>query len=123
MHDVGKIGVPDNILQKPGPLTCEERAQMQTHPRIGYDILHDPCGSKLTDMAAEISLGHHEKWDGTGYGEHHGNQGHQGHQCRKGQRRTRLHHVFAKESTHNTERPSGMANGLTGSGALLHGAV
>ncbi|MFS2159721.1 HD domain-containing phosphohydrolase [Pseudomonas sp. Pseusp122] len=67
MHDVGKIGVPDNILQKPGPLTCEERAQMQTHPRIGYDILHDPCGSKLTDMAAEISLGHHEKWDGSGY--------------------------------------------------------
>lgn len=67
MHDVGKIGVPDSILQKPGPLTCEERAQMQTHPLIGYEILHDPCGSGLTDMAAEISLGHHEKWDGSGY--------------------------------------------------------
>ncbi|MEE5082846.1 HD domain-containing phosphohydrolase [Pseudomonas alliivorans] len=67
MHDVGKIGVPDIILQKPGPLTCEERALMQTHPRIGYEILHDPHGSGLTDMAAEISLGHHEKWDGTGY--------------------------------------------------------
>ncbi|MBC3954384.1 HD domain-containing phosphohydrolase [Pseudomonas triticifolii] len=67
MHDVGKIGVPDSILQKPGPLTSEERAQMQTHPRIGYEILHDPHGSGLTDMAAEISLGHHEKWDGSGY--------------------------------------------------------
>jgi len=67
MHDVGKIGVADSILQKAGPLTDEERAQMQTHPRIGYAILHDPLGSGLTDMAAEISLGHHEKWDGTGY--------------------------------------------------------
>ncbi|MCO8165617.1 response regulator [Pseudomonas sp. LJDD11] len=67
MHDVGKIGVPDSILQKSGPLTCEERTHMQTHPRIGYEILHDPHGSGLTDMAAEISLGHHEKWDGTGY--------------------------------------------------------
>ncbi|MDO7930259.1 response regulator [Pseudomonas sp. KFB-139] len=67
MHDVGKIGVSDSILQKPGPLICEERAQMQAHPRIGYEILHDPHGSGLTDMAAEISLGHHEKWDGTGY--------------------------------------------------------
>ncbi|MCD5983211.1 MULTISPECIES: response regulator [Pseudomonas] len=67
MHDVGKIGIPDHILQKPGPLTPEERLLMLQHPQIGYEILHDPCGSALTDMAAEIALGHHEKWDGSGY--------------------------------------------------------
>ncbi|WP_226507491.1 HD domain-containing phosphohydrolase [Pseudomonas sp. MWU16-30317] len=67
MHDIGKIGIPDGILQKPGPLTPDERRQMQEHPRIGYDILCDQSRSALTEMAAEIALGHHEKWDGSGY--------------------------------------------------------
>lgn len=67
MHDVGKIGIEDAILQKPGTLTPQERAVMQEHPRIGYEILHDPNGSPLTDLAAEIALAHHERWDGTGY--------------------------------------------------------
>lgn len=67
MHDIGKIGIPDDILQKPGPLTPDERRQMQEHARIGHEILSDPSGSALTEMAAEIALGHHEKWDGSGY--------------------------------------------------------
>lgn len=67
MHDVGKIGIADSILQKPGALTPEERQHIQTHARIGYEILYDANGSDLTDMAAEIALGHHEKWDGSGY--------------------------------------------------------
>ncbi|MES1162740.1 MAG: HD domain-containing phosphohydrolase, partial [Rhizobacter sp.] len=65
MHDVGKIGIPDGILLKPGPLTPDEREVMQTHTTIGADIL---AGSdELMDMARDIALSHHEKWDGTGY--------------------------------------------------------
>lgn len=67
MHDVGKIGIADHILLKPGPLTEQERLTMQEHPQIGYSILHDEHPSALTRMAAEIALGHHEKWDGSGY--------------------------------------------------------
>lgn len=67
MHDIGKIGIEDAILQKPGALTPAEREIMQEHSRIGYEILHDPNGSPLTDLAAEIALAHHERWDGTGY--------------------------------------------------------
>ena len=66
MHDVGKIGIPDNILLKPGSLTPEERGLMQRHPEIGFRIL---SGSKsdLLELAAEIALTHHEKVDGSGY--------------------------------------------------------
>ncbi|VVM43084.1 Cyclic di-GMP phosphodiesterase response regulator RpfG [Pseudomonas fluorescens] len=67
MHDVGKIGIEDAILQKPGALTPAEREVMQEHARIGYEILHDLNGSPVTDLAAEIALAHHERWDGTGY--------------------------------------------------------
>lgn len=67
MHDVGKIGIADNILLKPGPLTAEERTLMQTHPAIGHAILSDEHPSELTNLAAEIALNHHEKWDGSGY--------------------------------------------------------
>ena len=66
MHDVGKIGIPDGILLKPGPLTPDEREIMQTHTLIGAELLaggNDP----LLDMARDIALAHHEKWDGTGY--------------------------------------------------------
>ena len=66
MHDIGKIGIPDAILKKPGPLTDAERAVMQTHPHIGAEILGDHP-SNLFRMARTIALTHHEKWDGTGY--------------------------------------------------------
>jgi putative two-component system response regulator len=66
MHDMGKIGIPDHILKKPGPLTEEEWAIMRTHPRIGYEILKRSDGL-IFRMAAEIALHHHEKWDGSGY--------------------------------------------------------
>jgi putative two-component system response regulator len=66
MHDIGKIGIPDGILLKPGPLTPDERDIMQTHTTIGADILSG-SGDELLDMARDIALSHHEKWDGTGY--------------------------------------------------------
>ncbi|MGW8390678.1 response regulator [Pseudoduganella sp. HUAS MS19] len=66
MHDIGKIGIPDNILQKPGRLTPEEYAVMQTHPGIGAHIIgHHESG--MLAMAHDVALSHHEKWDGTGY--------------------------------------------------------
>jgi len=66
MHDVGKIGIPDNILLKPGKLDDEEWVIMRSHTEIGGDIIgeHD---SGLMIMAREIALTHHEKWDGSGY--------------------------------------------------------
>jgi putative two-component system response regulator len=66
MHDVGKIGVPDAILLKPGRLTPEERAVMEEHAERGYRILESST-SELVQLAAEIAWTHHEKWDGTGY--------------------------------------------------------
>lgn len=64
LHDIGKIGIPDRILRKPGPLTPEERAIMEKHVRIGYEIVH-----RIPPLAAsaEIVLTHHEHFDGTGY--------------------------------------------------------
>ncbi|MEC7816118.1 MAG: HD domain-containing phosphohydrolase [Pseudomonadota bacterium] len=66
MHDIGKIGIPDAILQKPGKLTPEEWAVMQTHAEIGAEIIGED-GSDLLNMAREVALCHHEKWDGSGY--------------------------------------------------------
>jgi two-component system response regulator RpfG len=66
MHDIGKIGIPDSILLKAGPLTPGETEVMRKHPRIGYDILKG-SPSKYLSMGAIIALGHHEKYDGTGY--------------------------------------------------------
>jgi putative two-component system response regulator len=65
LHDVGKIGVPDSILLKPGPLTPEERQVMRTHTTIGAKILTGR--SRTMQMAAAIALAHHEWWDGSGY--------------------------------------------------------
>lgn len=88
LHDVGKIGISDTILLKPGPLTDEERSSMEVHAQVGADVLnahsdmlensrgrHTEMGSSLpptsrsplTKLAASIALTHHEKWDGTGY--------------------------------------------------------
>ncbi len=66
MHDIGKIGIPDSILKKPGKLTAEEYELMKTHAEIGAKILSN-SQSELVKMAREIALGHHERWDGTGY--------------------------------------------------------
>jgi two-component system, response regulator RpfG len=66
MHDIGKIGIPDAVLMKAGPLTPPETETMQAHPRIGYDILKG-SPSKYLSMGAIIALGHHEKFDGSGY--------------------------------------------------------
>ena len=66
MHDVGKIGIPDAILQKPGRLTAEERRVIEEHPLIATEILGDPLND-LVDAARAVALTHHEKWDGTGY--------------------------------------------------------
>jgi putative two-component system response regulator len=66
MHDVGKIGIPDSILLKPGKLEAGEWDIMKTHSAIGADILGDP-DSNLLRLARSIALSHHEKWDGSGY--------------------------------------------------------
>jgi putative two-component system response regulator len=66
MHDIGKIGIPDNVLRKPGKLDADEWAVMQKHVEIGGDIIGD-SDSLLLQMAQEIALNHHEKWDGSGY--------------------------------------------------------
>lgn len=66
MHDVGKIGIPDSILLKPGKLTEEELQVMRTHTEIGYNILR-ASNRKLLKTAATIAHEHHEYWDGSGY--------------------------------------------------------
>ena len=66
MHDIGKIGIPDNILLKQGGLNESEWEVMKTHTEIGYAILKEPKDSTLA-MAQDIALYHHEKFDGTGY--------------------------------------------------------
>ncbi len=66
MHDVGKIGIPDAILRKPGKLTAEEWDVMRRHPEIGADIIGEhPSG--VLRLARTVALFHHEKWDGSGY--------------------------------------------------------
>ena len=66
MHDVGKIGIPDSTLLKPGPLTLEEFQVIKTHTTIGEKILKGTPYPML-QMAASIALNHHERWDGSGY--------------------------------------------------------
>ncbi len=72
LHDIGKVGIPDAILQKPGPLNAEEWIVMKTHARLGYDAIelaeHDAArGVEFLGLAKEIARWHHEKWDGSGY--------------------------------------------------------
>ncbi len=66
LHDIGKIGIPDAVLHKPGKLDASEWEIMKTHAQIGYDML---SGSdiELFQVASQIALNHHEKWDGSGY--------------------------------------------------------
>ncbi len=66
MHDIGKIGIPDHILRKPGKLTEEEWAIMKKHPTIGAELL-EGHPAELLRVAARVARTHHEKWDGSGY--------------------------------------------------------
>ncbi|NOQ35686.1 MAG: response regulator [Methylococcaceae bacterium] len=66
MHDIGKVGIPDAILLKPGRLDSAEFELMKEHAKIGYEILSGSA-SQLMQMAADIALTHHEKYDGSGY--------------------------------------------------------
>lgn len=66
LHDVGKVAIPDAILLKPGRLTTEERAIVETHAEEGHRLLKG-SSSAILDLAATIALSHHEKWDGSGY--------------------------------------------------------
>ncbi len=67
LHDLGKIGISDLVLQKNGPLTASEWAEMRQHPRYGYNILHQIPGLSATNGIAEMVLSHHERFDGGGY--------------------------------------------------------
>lgn len=72
LHDIGKIGIPDNILQKEGSLTDDEFRVMKTHTTIGYEAIKNAekvCGQpmKFLTVAKEIAYSHHERWDGEGY--------------------------------------------------------
>ena len=66
MHDVGKIGIPDAVLKKPGRFNAEERQVMNQHPMLGAAILGQ-SRIPLFQLAAEVELSHHERWDGSGY--------------------------------------------------------
>jgi putative two-component system response regulator len=72
LHDVGKVGIPDHILRKPGKLTKEEFEVMKTHTTLGGNAIavaenEVPNKSHFLRMARQIAVGHHEKWDGSGY--------------------------------------------------------
>jgi putative two-component system response regulator len=73
LHDIGKVGVPDRVLNKPGPLTPEEAVEMRRHPELGRDvILRAEARVGVRDdttlqLAKDIVYTHHERWDGTGY--------------------------------------------------------
>jgi HAMP domain-containing protein len=66
LHDIGKIGIPEAILLKPGKLSADEMAIIQTHTSLGHSLLMG-CESRYLQEGAVIALNHHEKWDGTGY--------------------------------------------------------
>ena len=71
LHDIGKVGIPDAILLKPGPLTAAERRTMERHPDIAADtlrtIMERVGGDEFLEMALHIAHEHHERWDGSGY--------------------------------------------------------
>jgi len=66
MHDIGKVGIADNILKKPGKLTEDEFKIMKTHAKLGYSVLKG-SDRPVLKTAAIVALEHHEKWDGSGY--------------------------------------------------------
>ena len=74
LHDIGKVGIHDEILRKPGKLSDSERDVMMMHPKMGYDVLLQATkelnGNPMVRIAADMALGHHEHWDGNGYPNH-----------------------------------------------------
>lgn len=66
LHDVGKVAIPDAVLLKPGRLTPEERAVVETHAQLGHDLL-EGSGAEVLRLGAVIALSHHERYDGSGY--------------------------------------------------------
>lgn len=66
MHDIGKLGVPDAVLKKPGSLTTEEWGEIKKHPLYGGEILRN-SENELIKMSERVAVSHHEKWDGSGY--------------------------------------------------------
>ncbi len=73
LHDIGKVGIPDSVLKKPGKLTFTEYEVMKTHPDLGRHIINNAMKSyeqnEFFTMAINIAYTHHEKWDGSGYPE------------------------------------------------------
>jgi putative two-component system response regulator len=72
MHDIGKVGIPDAVLCKPGRLTADERSVIQRHPGLGHSVLEQVLARNggadaLLEMSAQIAACHHERWDGAGY--------------------------------------------------------
>lgn len=71
LHDIGKVGIQDEILRKQGKLDDEERTIMNEHPKMGHDVLLEATkelnNNSMVKIAADIALGHHERWDGKGY--------------------------------------------------------
>lgn len=71
LHDIGKVGIQDEILRKPGRLTDDERKIMMQHAQMGYDVLRGATKelgyNPMVRIAADMAIGHHERWDGTGY--------------------------------------------------------
>ena len=71
LHDIGKVGIEDEILRKPAKLNEQERQIMSKHPKMGYDVLMDATrelhDNPMVRIAADIALAHHERWDGQGY--------------------------------------------------------
>lgn len=100
LHDVGKIGIPDAILLKPGPLSADERVAMERHAQIGYQLLRDST-SPLLRIAADIALTHHECWDGTGYP-----RGLEGSEIPEAARIAAVADVFDAVSHHRVYRPA-----------------
>lgn len=74
LHDIGKVGIHDEILRKPGKLSDSERDIMMLHPQMGYEVLLQATkelnGNPMVRIAADMALGHHEHWDGNGYPNH-----------------------------------------------------
>ncbi len=73
LHDIGKVGIPDAILRKPGPLTPEEQTVMRTHTAIGAETIQRVLSRfpeyEFLELARQVAAYHHERWDGTGYPE------------------------------------------------------
>jgi putative two-component system response regulator len=100
LHDVGKIGVADSVLLKPGPLVSDEYSAMQRHAHIGHRLLAD-SSSPLMEVAADIALMHHEWWDGGGYP-----NGLRGDEIPKGARIAAVADVFDALTSHRVYRPA-----------------